>query len=84
MKILLMIIFLGLHTIQSSGQMFFDSSSRLVALVMKDIVIGAFGSRLSFIYRDGGWLYQSQDDWDDRFFAHSTLSLDPYAPMFSR
>ena len=49
-----MIIFLGLHTIQFSGRMFFDSSSRLVALVMTDIVIGAFGSCLSFIYREGG------------------------------
>lgn len=79
-----MIIFLGLHTIQFSGQMFFDSNSRSVALVMTDIVIGAFGSGLSFIYRDGGWLCESQDDWDDRFFVHSTLSLDPHAPMFSR
>ena len=72
------------HTIQFAGQMFFDSNGRPVALVMTDIVTGAFGSGWSFIYRDGGWQYESQDDWDDRFFAHSTLSLDPYAPMFSR
>ncbi|EFP97680.1 hypothetical protein VIBC2010_06069 [Vibrio caribbeanicus ATCC BAA-2122] len=51
-----MIIFLGLHTIQCSDQMFFDSNSRPVVLVMTDIIIGTFGSGLSFIYRDGDWL----------------------------
>ncbi len=70
------------HTIRYAGQMFFDRNGRPVALVITDPLTGGFGSGWSFIYNDGKWQYKSKDDWDDRLFYNSTLSLDSYAPKF--
>lgn len=69
-------------TIKYAGQMFFDRNGRPVALVITDPITGGFGSGWSFIYKNGKWQYESKDDWDDRLFKGSTLSLDPYAPKF--
>lgn len=70
------------HTIKYAGQMFFDRNGRPVALVITNAFTGGFGSGWSFIYNNGKWQYESKDDWDDRLFQGSTLSLDPYAPKF--
>ncbi|EDP59872.1 hypothetical protein AND4_00648 [Vibrio sp. AND4] len=70
------------HTIKYAGQMFFDKNGRPVVLVITDALTGGFGSGWSFIYNNGKWQYESKDDWDDRFFKGSTLSLDPHAPKF--
>ncbi|AQS39806.1 NFkB-p65-degrading zinc protease [Shewanella psychrophila] len=72
------------HTIQYAGQMFFDKNGRPIALVMTDMITGAVGSGWSFIYNHGKWLYEPKDDWDERFFSNSTLSLDSNAPQFNR
>jgi hypothetical protein len=65
-----------------AGQMFFDKNKRPVALVLTEPFNAALGSGWSYIYKDGKWHYEAKDDWDQRLFENSTLSLDPYAPQF--
>ncbi|OLQ78216.1 hypothetical protein FA893_14165 [Photobacterium damselae subsp. piscicida] len=65
-----------------AGQMFFDKNKRPVALVITEPLNAAFGAGWSYIYKDGKWHYEAQDDWDQRLFKDSTLSLDPHAPQF--
>ncbi|AUI88695.1 hypothetical protein BS333_20635 [Vibrio azureus] len=72
------------HTIKYAGQMFFDRNGRPVALVITDMMTGVVGSGWSFIYSEGKWLYEPHDDWDERYFANSELSLDAHAPQFIR
>lgn len=65
-----------------AGLIFFDKNGRPVAIAITNEFTGGFGSGWSFIYKDGKWQYEPKDDWDDRLFQGSTLSLDPYAPKF--
>lgn len=71
------------HTIRYAGQMFFDLNGRPVALVITDPLTGGLGSGWSFVYTNGQWQYESQDDWDERLLNHSVLSMDSDAPQFS-
>ena len=63
--------------------MFFDLNGRPVALVITDPLTGGLGSGWSFVYTNGQWQYESQDDWDERLLNHSVLSMDSDAPQFS-
>ncbi|MBG6243320.1 MAG: hypothetical protein EKE20_16620 [Candidatus Symbiopectobacterium sp. Dall1.0] len=65
------------------GQAYFDKNGRPVAIAITSIGSGLIGMGWSFVYKDGQWDYESQDDWDERLFFNKTDSLDQYSPKFS-
>lgn len=65
-----------------AGEIFFDKIGRPVAIVISCKQKAGSGAGCSFIYNNGKWEYESNEDWDIRRFYHRTLSLDPRAPRF--